>query len=147
MFLLIIKILLVTLATLLCLLYMAVQFFQKLPAKPWVLGWHDYGVYILAAFIFGFGTDSYWGLLSFLPLWGLKVLCGYGTRCRALKPQGWWVEVDWHKLMPKGFGMAVPPQLQSEMSRIPDTMHCILPWFYILIALKVARKVALTRDH
>ncbi|MES2615294.1 MAG: hypothetical protein V4591_07765, partial [Bdellovibrionota bacterium] len=95
---------------------------------------------IVAALIFGFGTNSYYGLAAFLPLLVIKLVCKFALQPNKLKGSGRWVEVDWRKLTPRGFEKNVPKSVMDEMNKMPKDNHFVIPRLYMLIFIKFISK-------
>jgi hypothetical protein len=98
-------------------------------------------VYCVVSFLFGFGTNSYFGLLSFLPLFIFKFVCYKTLVVQNLKKSGFWIEVEWKKLSPKGFERNVPKHILNEMNKMvqstPRDQHFLIPRIYAILALKI----------
>lgn len=134
------RILFIVIGFLVVLIYLLFQLFQKLPKNKFKLGTTDYILLIVSALIFGFGTNSYYGLLAFLPLLIVKFLCQFILQPNRLKGSGRWVEVDWRKLTPRGFDRNVPKAMIDEMNKMPTDNHFIIPRIYMLIFIKFITK-------
>ncbi len=126
--------------SLIALVYFLFQLFQKLPQQKLSLSSADYIVFFAVALIFGFGSNTYYGLLAFVPLFLIKILCKIALQPNKLKGSGRWVEVDWKKLPPKGFGRNVPKAIIDEMNKMPQNNHFVIPRFYMLIFVKLISK-------
>lgn len=135
-FILIMRILFIVLGSLVSLAYILFQLFQKLPSNKFKLGTADYVVIIVVALIFGFGTNSYFGLLAFIPLLLIKFICKFSLQPNRLQGSGRWVEVDWRKLTPRGFERNVPKAILDEMNKMPKDNHFVIPRLYMLIFVK-----------
>ena len=131
----IIKIVLVTLGSLLSLVYVLMQFYQKIPSAGLKLTTADYIILTIVALIFGFASNNYYGLLAFVPLLVIKYLCRLYISGKRLPATGRWVEICWRKLTPRGFGRDVPRQLLSEMNRMPKDMHFVIPRLYFRVGV------------
>lgn len=134
------RILFIVVGSLMALVYILFQLFQKLPQKKFAFGTADYIVLIVAAIIFGFGTNNYYGLLAFVPLLLIKFICQFILQPRKLKGSGRWVEVDWRKLTPRGFDRNVPKGVIDEMNKMPKDNHFVIPRLYMLIFIKFISK-------
>jgi len=136
-FVLIIRIILLTLACVLSLVYVLLQFYQKIPLKILNLSTADMVFIGTLTFMFGFGFNSYQALLSFVPLYLLKVLVRLSMK--QLR-KGFWMEVSWKKLTPKGFEKELPRQTLNEMGKMPKSVDFIIPRFYFSIGTKLLLK-------
>jgi hypothetical protein len=134
------RILFIVIGSLMALIYILLQLFQKLPQNKIKLSTIDYIVVIVTTLVFGFGTNSYYGLLAFLPLLAIKFLCQFLLKPHKLKGSGRWVEVDWRKLTPRGFDRNVPKAILDEMNKMPKDNHFVVPRFYLLIFIKFLSK-------
>lgn len=134
------RILFLVVGSCISLVYILFQFFQKLPKDKLKLSTVDYVVLIATALIFGFGTNNYWGLLSFIPLLIINLLCKFFLKPEKLKGSGRWVEINWRKLTPRGFGPNVPKAIMDEMNKMPGDKHFVIPRFYMLIFIKFISK-------
>lgn len=138
---LIFRILFLVIGSLTAIFYTLFQFYQKIPKSSFKLSTPDYLVFSLVSLIFGFGTNSYYGLAAFIPLLLLK----YGSHKLItpdkLKDSGKWMEVDWKKLTPRGFNRNVPKHILDEMNKMlnstPKDTHFIIPRLYAIIAVKI----------
>ena len=139
-FILIVRILFIVLGALLSLIYLLFQLFQKLPQNKFKFTTADTIILISTAVIFGFGTNSYYGLLAFVPLLMVKFLCMFTLRPERLKGSGRWVEVNWRKLTPRGFEKNLPKGVLEEMNKMPKDNHFVIPRFYMLIFIKFISK-------
>jgi hypothetical protein len=131
-FIFIIRIILLILGSLATVIYVLLQLFQKTPLSYFKVSTPDYIFYLVISLLFGFGTNSYYGLLSFVPLYGLKVMV------RILMERwysGFWMAVSWKKLLPKGFERDLPRQALAEMARIPNSVDFIIPKVYLSIGV------------
>lgn len=137
---LIFRIIFIVIGSLVALLYLLFQLFQKYPQLKFKLSTIDYVVLIMTSLIFGFGTNSYYGLLAFIPLFLVKILCRALVHPKKLKGSGKWVEVDWRKLTPRGFDRNVPREVLNEMNKMPNDNHFIIPRLYMLIFIKFISK-------
>ncbi|MBX9703069.1 MAG: hypothetical protein K2X39_02840 [Silvanigrellaceae bacterium] len=133
----ILRILLLTIGVLSILVYILLQLYQKLPKNPLKLMPGDYIVYTIVLLCFGIGTNSYWGLAAFVPLLLLKIVCRTLITPKFLRGSGKWIEVDWKKFTPKGFGAQIPQQVLQEMRRMPKDNHFIVPRLYMVLLIKV----------
>ena len=120
--------------------YLLFLLFQKLPKASISLSTADYIVFTAVALIFGFGTNTYYGLAAFAPLLLAKLLAAVVIKPQTLKGSGRWVEVDWRKLTPRGFDRNVPRAVVEEMNKMPKDTHFVIPRFYMLIAIKFISK-------
>ena len=137
---LIFRILFIIIGSLTAIVYILFQFYQKVPKAAFKLITADYLVYSLVALIFGFGTNSYYGLASFVPLLLLKYATNKSIVPEKLNGSGFWMEIDWKKLTPRGFNRNVPKHILDEMNKMlnstPKDTHFIVPRFYAIIAVK-----------
>ena len=133
------RILFLVIGSLTGIIYMLLQFYQKLPALALKLSTADYIVYSIVALIFGFGTNSYIGLAAFVPLLIIKFICKKLISPNNLKGSGFWMEIDWKKLTPRGFERNVPKHILDEMNKMinstPKDTHFIIPRIYAIIAV------------
>ena len=134
------RIFFLVIASLMSLIYILFQFFQKLSANKYQISTVDIVVLIVASLVFGFGTNSYFGLLAFIPLLLIKYTCQFSLRPTKLKGSGRWVEVNWRKLTPRGFDRNVPKNVIDEMNRMPQDNHFVIPRLYMLIFIKFINK-------
>ncbi len=130
----------IVVGSLIALIYLLFQLFQKLPSNKLKLSTADYVVFISTALIFGFGTNTYYGLLAFAPLLLVKILCKFTLQPNKLKGSGRWIEIDWRKLTPRGFDKNVPKAVMDEMNKMPKDNHFVIPRFYMLIFIKFISK-------
>ncbi|KAB8027962.1 hypothetical protein [Fluviispira multicolorata] len=121
------------------LVYFLLQLYQKMPNEKFKLLTADYIVYSFVALVFGFGTNSYYGLLAFLPLIVMKFISKKFIAPNKLRGSGFWLEIDWKKLTPKGFDRNVPRHILEEMNKMlnstPKDTHFIIPRIYAKIAI------------
>jgi len=134
------RILFIVIGSLVALIYILFQLFQKLSQNKFKLSTIDYVVIIVAALVFGFGTNSYYGLLAFVPLLVIKFLCQFILQPNKLKGSGRWVEINWRKLTPRGFDKNVPKSVIDEMNKMPKDNHFVIPRLYMLIFIKFISK-------
>ncbi len=138
-FFIILRITFIVLASLVALVYILAQFYQKVSTKKIAFTTKDYVVFFTVSFIFGFGTNSYFGLLVFLPLLLISVLCQFWVRPEKIRGSGYWIEVHWKKLTPKGFGSKIPAFMLQELNKIPKDTHFVIPHLYFSIAIRFIR--------
>lgn len=134
LFYLVVRILLLTLGSLLGVIYLLMQFWQKVPATKLKFKPYDYVTFALVAFLFGIGANNYWGLAAFVPLVLWKLVAGQFIQKSRLTGSGRWMEVQWMKLLPKGFN--IPREMASELQKIPGDTHFIVPRFVSLWAVR-----------
>ena len=140
-FLLIMRILFLVIASIAAIAYLLAQFFQKMPVSFFGVKTLDYVVFAIVSFIFGFGLNSYLGLLAFIPLYVFKILIKFLIfKWRRALPNGFWVEVSWKKLTPRGFERDVPRQMIEEMNKIPNSVHFFIPRLYFMLGVRYMMK-------
>lgn len=132
---LIFKILLVTLGSVLGIVYLLAQMWQKVPSAGLKFRTYDYVMYGLIGFCFGVGLDRPEGLLAFVPLLLTKVFASLLIAKNRVAGKGRWVEVKWQKFTPRGFKL--PSDVNSQLSRLPGDTHFIVPRFVSVLAVKV----------
>jgi hypothetical protein len=134
------RILFLVIGSLTGIIYILLQFYQKLPTLSFQLATADYIVYSAVALIFGFGTNTYIGLAAFIPLLLIKFICKKLISPSSLKESGLWMEIDWKKLTPRGFERNVPKYILDEMNKMinstPKDTHFIIPRIYAIIAVR-----------
>lgn len=126
------RVLLVAFAVLLAAIYIAFQLFQRIPRSNLQFAIWEYVVLALVAFFVGLGTNSYWGLLAFVPLVLWRILASQLFQPQRVKGSGSWLEVEWQKLMPRGLHgahRAALEQSMNELRRIPNNAHFMIPRF------------------
>lgn len=94
------------------------------------------------AFLFGLGTNSYYGFLAYAPLLLAKFLC-YFFIYPGKVAGGLWMELRWRKLMPRGFEGHLPNTVLSELNKIPGDVHFVIPRPYLLVIIKIFMRNAL----
>ena len=139
-FILILRILFLVMGSLIALLYFLFQFYQKVDKPLWSLSTADYFIFAIIALLFGFGTNSYIGLGAFLPLLLLKYLCRFFITPKHLSGSGRWIEVNWKRLIPKGYDRVLPAAMLNEMNKMPKDAHFIIPKLYFSIFIYFIRK-------
>lgn len=139
-FLLILRIFFIVIGSLVALFYILFQFYQKVQSFSWKVSTPDYIVFVTTALLFGFGTNHYFGLLAFVPLFLIKLFCRSVIKPKHLSGSGRWIEVDWKKLMPKGFERVLPKAVLSEMNKMPKDAHFIIPRVYLNVFIYFIRK-------
>jgi hypothetical protein len=132
-FLIAVRSLLMVFGTLLAVLYVLGNMWQKVPSERLKLKTLDVALFAVVACLFGFGLNSYWGLLAFLPMIGAKVLLHRHIEKKRLRGKGRWVEVHWQKMTPRGFQF--PREMVAQIQKIPGDQHFILPRFAGLWAI------------
>ncbi|BBH54008.1 hypothetical protein JCM31447_24650 [Fluviispira sanaruensis] len=136
---LIFRILFIVIASLTSIIYILLQLYQKLPKVKLNFVLADYIVYSIVSVIFGFGTDSYYGLLAFIPLLLAKIAAKSWIVPNRISGSGLWIELDWKKLTPKGFDRNVSKQILDEINKMlsstPNDTHFIIPRIYARIAI------------
>jgi len=120
--------------------YVLIQLYQKLPKGAFQIKTSDYVVYTAVALIFGFGTNSYYGLLSFIPLLVIKFLCQKILTPHRLQGSGQWIEINWKRLSMRGFERHVPQHVLNEMNKIPKDAHFLIPRFFANIFIRLIMK-------
>ncbi|NBO38174.1 hypothetical protein EBU99_06295 [bacterium] len=124
-FVLVIKSLLVIVASIMAIAFLIFQLWQRVPTlgiKFKVQDWVSFGV---VALLFALGTNSYWGLLAALPMLLGKITSQFFIQKNKVRGSGRWMEVQWTKMTPRGF--QIPQQLKSELQRLPGDQHILLP--------------------
>lgn len=139
-FLLILRIFFIVIGSLVGLFYILFQFYQKTQPFSFKLSTPDYIVFVTVALLIGFGTNHYLGLLAFIPLLCIKFLCGFFLRPNYLSGSGRWIEVDWKKLLPKGFERVLPKNVLNEMNKMPKDAHFVIPRIYLNVFIYFIRK-------
>lgn len=137
---LILRITLLAFGTLVALFYLLFQMYRKVPAEVFSFSTADIVVYIVIAFIFGFGVNSYYGLAAFLPLLLFKYICLKAIQPNRVRGSGRWMQVEWKKFTPKGFERNVPKTVLAEMNKMPQSTHFIIPRLYMNIFLSIISK-------
>lgn len=139
-FLLILRILFLVIGSLVALVYILFQFYQKINKPIMSLSTADYLIYAVVALLFGFGTNSYIGLAAFVPLLLLKFVCRFFLTPKKLSGSGRWMEIDWKRLTPKGYERVLPAAMLSEMNKMPKDAHFVIPKLYFNIFIYFIRK-------
>ncbi len=134
-FLMLLRTLLLTIAGLMSIIYLALQLWQPIPARGISLKGRDYFFLTVVAFLFGFGLNNEFALLAFVPLLTAKLASGYFVQKNKVHGKGRWMEVEWRKFTPKGFQM--PSQMKNEIGRLPGDVHFLLPRFASLWAVRL----------
>ena len=133
------RILFFVIGSLTAIVYLLLQFYQKVPKVTFKLATADYIVYSVISLIFGFGTNSYYGLAAFIPLLLIKYLSHKLISPGKLNGSGFWMEIDWKKLTPRGFEKNVPKHILDEMNKMinstPKDTHFMIPRVYAVIAV------------
>jgi len=124
-FLIVIKVLLGVLATLLALVFLAFQLWQRIPSAGVSFKAQDFISMGLVALLFALATNSYWGALAFIPMLLVKFASQFFIQKNKVRGSGRWIEVQWTKMTPRGF--QIPAQLQSELKGLPGDQHILLP--------------------
>lgn len=132
------KVLVIALAFLMSALYVAVQLWQKLPQEAFKLKTHDLFVLITVSLLLGFGLDSYWGLLGFVPLLAIKFCAHRFIRKNRVHGSGRWMEIQWQRMMPRGFQL--PANVMQDLKKLPGDTHVLLPRWLSLLAVKYFTK-------
>lgn len=134
------RILFLVIGSLTGIIYTLVQLYQKLPTNTFKFSTADYIIYPLVSLIFGFGTNSYYGLAAFVPLLLIKLICNKYISPNKVQGSGSWMEIDWRKLSPKGYNRNVPQQVLDEMNKMinntPKDTHFIIPRIYAVLAVR-----------
>ncbi|MCA2960215.1 MAG: hypothetical protein IOD12_08180 [Silvanigrellales bacterium] len=118
---------LMVIATLLALLYVLGNMWQKVPSERLKFKTLDYVLYGVVASLFAFGLNSYWGLLAVVPMLLAKLVLHAVIEKKRLRGKGSWIEVHWQKMTPRGFQL--PREAMSQIQRLPGDQHFILPRF------------------
>ena len=134
-FLLLLRVLLLTIGLLMGTVYCALQLWQPVPSRGIALKGRDYFFMTVVAFLFGFGLQNEWGLLAFVPLLLARLASAHFVQKNRVHGKGRWMEVEWRKFTPRGFQM--PSQMKSEISRLPGDVHFLFPRFASLLAIKL----------
>lgn len=124
-FVIVIKVLLAVLATLMALIFLAFQLWQRIPTEGVKFKAQDLVSMGVVALLFALATNSYWGLLAFAPMLLTKVASQFFIQKNKVRGSGRWIEVQWTKMTPRGF--QIPEQLKSELKRLPGDQHILLP--------------------
>lgn len=139
-FLMILRTLLLTIGSVLALIYFIMQFWQPVPASGVRLKGKDWFFYFVVSALFGFGLNNEWGLLAFVPLLLIHVIFQFFIQRNKVYGGGRWMEIEWRKLTPKGFKL--PPEMRNELGRLPGDVHFLFPRFASLLAMRfVVRSV------
>ncbi len=139
-FILILRILLLTIGSLVAIVYFLFQFYQKVDKPIFSLSTADYIICTIIALLFGFGTNSYLGLCAFLPLLLIKFICRLALKPSKLNGSGRWMEVNWKRLTPKGYERVLPANMLNEMNKMPKDAHFVIPKIYFNIFVYFIRK-------
>lgn len=131
---LIFKSLLGVVATLIAVLFLAFQLWQRIPSQGVKFKAQDLVGMGIVATLFSLATNSYWGLAAALPMLLAKLLSQFFIQKNKVRGSGRWMEVQWTKMTPRGF--QIPTQLQSELQRLPGDQHILLPRRVSLWAVK-----------
>lgn len=124
-FLLVVKILLATVATLMGIVFLVFQLWQRIPAAGIKFKAQDYISFGAVSLLFALAMNSYWGLLACLPMVVAKLASQFFIQKNKVRGSGRWMEVQWTKMTPRGF--QIPPQLKSELQRLPGDQHILVP--------------------
>lgn len=137
----ILRIILIVIASLVTLFYILFQFYQKVDNSKFNLTTADYIIFGVVSVLFGFGTNNYLGLLVFVPLLLIKFVCRFFITPKKLTGSGRWIEINWKRLLPKGFEGRVPKAMLDEMTKgIPKDAHLVIPKLYFNILIHFLRK-------
>lgn len=134
------RILFLVVGSIVGIIYFLFQLYQTLPKGKEIFSMADYVVLTILCLVFGFGTNSYYGLLAFVPALLLKLFFRWLLKPEKLKGSGRWMEIHWRKLTPKGFDRNIPKNFMDEMNKIPQDKHFLIPRFYMLILIKFISK-------
>lgn len=134
------QIIFLTIASIISLIYILFQLYQKLPTGGFKLTTADYIIYSVVALIFGFGTNTYYGLAAFVPLIFIKFICKKMLVPHHLKGSGRWMEVDWRRMSLRGFEKNIPKNVLAEMNKIPKDAHFIVPRIYLTLFIRIIMK-------
>lgn len=134
-FLLLLRVLLLTIGLLMALVYLALQLWQPIPGRGISLKGRDYFFLTTVAFLFGFGLQNEWGLVAFTPLLAARLASAYLVQKNKVRGKGRWMEIEWRKFTPRGFQL--PAQMKNEIGRLPGDVHFLFPRFASLWAVKL----------
>lgn len=123
-----------TVGSLMAIVYLLLQLWQPVPATGVRFKGRDYFFYAVVAFLFGFGLNSEWGLLAFVPLLLVHIIFAFFVQKNKVHGRGRWMEVEWKKLTPKGFNL--PKEMRQELGRLPGDVHFLFPRFASLWAVR-----------
>lgn len=142
---LIVRIMLMVFGTAAALFYLLSQMWQKVPSPKLALKVQDSLTYGIVGFCFGLGTNSYWGLLAFVPLLLVKLISHLAISKKRVAGSGRWMEIQWHRFSPKGFRM--PQEAMDQIKRLPSDTHFIVPRFVSLFAIRFFLKSMRKNAH
>lgn len=134
------QIIFLVIASLISLIYILFQMYQKLPAVAFKISTADYVIFSVVSLIFGFGTNSYYGLGAFVPLLAIKFIFKKMLVPQRLRGSGRWIEVDWRRLSLRGFEKNIPKNVLAEMNKIPKDAHFIIPRLFANIFIRLIMK-------
>lgn len=134
------QIIFLVVASLISLIYLLLQLYQKLPSAAFQLSTADYIVFTVVSLIFGFGTNTYYGLAAFVPLLAVKWICKKVIVPERLRGSGSWIEVDWKRLSMRGFEKNIPKNVLAEMNKIPKDAHFVLPRVFANLFIRLIMK-------
>lgn len=124
-FLLIVRSLMLVLGSLMLVVFMLFQLWQRVPSQGIKFRAQDGITLGAVALIFALGTNSYWGLAAVLPMLLGKLLSQLMIQKNRVRGSGRWIEVQWTKMTPRGF--QIPQQLGKELQKLPGDQHVLLP--------------------
>ncbi len=133
-FLMILRTFMLTVASLMALVYILIQFWRPVPSEGVQFKGRDYFFYAAVSFLFGMGLDNGWGLLAFVPLVLIHVFFCVFVSKNKVHGRGRWMEIEWKKLTPKGFNL--PNEMKQELGRLPRDVHFLFPRFASLWAVR-----------
>ena len=116
---------LMVIGTLFLALYVVGNLWKKIPAEPLKLKTLDFVSMGVVGSLFAFGLNSYWGLLSIVPILIVKLLSQLLINKNRVRGTGRWMEVHWLKMTPKGFQM--PREAMSQIQKLPGDQHILIP--------------------
>jgi hypothetical protein len=124
-FLLIVRSLMLVLGSLMLVVFMLFQLWQRVPSQGIKFRAQDGITLGAVALIFALGTNSYWGLAAVVPMLLGKLLSQLLIQKNRVRGSGRWIEVQWTKMTPRGF--QIPQQLGKELQKLPGDQHVLLP--------------------
>lgn len=124
-FVLVLKVILGVLASLMALVFLAFQLWQRIPTEGIKFKTQDLISMGVVALLFALATNSYWGAIAFVPMLVAKFASQLFIQKNKVRGSGRWMEVQWTKMTPKGF--QIPQQLKGELQKLPGDQHILLP--------------------
>ena len=128
------RVLLVVIASSIAIIYAVLQLWQRIPSLAMQFKSSDFIIYSVVGFLFGVGTNTYWGLGAFVPLILIKFLSHKLIAKNKVRGSGRWMEVEWRKFTPRGFQL--PKEALDQIQKIPGNTHVLVPRFVSLFAVK-----------